>query len=252
MNQYTVLAAFYDKLNADLDYGAIARFIQSVLQESSLPENAALLDLACGTGKLTNLFAAKGYDMISVDLSPEMLCEAQNASMEADVHPLYLCQDMRELDLYGTVDAAFCCLDSLNYLPEEDDLAKVFARLKHFIAPDGLFIFDVNTAYRFRTVYGNNTYVYDEENVYCVWQNFFDEEKSVCDFDLTFFVKDKKNTYRRMEESQRERYFSPEVIEKAFSQNEFSLVASYGSLDKTAPTATDEKCYYVLKRNKTE
>ncbi len=252
MNQYTVLAAFYDKLNADLDYNAIRDFIKSVLKEQNLPEKASLLDLACGTGKLTNLFAAEGYDMIGADLSPEMLSEAQNASMEAGVYPLYLCQDMRELDLYGTVDAAFCCLDSLNYLPEEGDLAKVFARLKHFVVPGGLFIFDVNTAYRFQTVYGNNTYVYDEDDVYCVWQNFFDEEKNTCDFDLTFFVKDQKNTYRRMEESQRERYFSPEVIEQAFSQNGFSLVASYGSLNKTAPTNTDEKCYYVVRRNENE
>lgn len=249
MNQYTVLAAFYDKLNADLDYNAIHDFIKKILAEHQIAENAPLLDLACGTGKLTNLFAAEGYDMIGADISPEMLCEAQNASMEAGVYPLYLCQDMRELDLYGTVDAAFCCLDSLNYLPEENDLAKVFARLKHFIAPNGLFIFDVNTEYRFRTVYGNNIYVYDEDDVYCVWQNFFDAEKSTCDFDLTFFVKDKKNTYRRMEESQRERFFSPEVIEKAFSQNGFSLVAAYGSLNQTAPTATDEKCYYVVKRD---
>lgn len=250
MNQYTVLAAFYDKLNADLDYNAIRNFIQSILNEHNLPKNAQLLDLACGTGKLTNLFAKDGYDMIGTDLSPDMLCEAQNASMEVGVFPLYLCQDMRELDLYGTVDAAFCCLDSLNYLPEENDLAKVFARLKHFIVPDGLFIFDVNTAYRFQSVYGNNTYVYDEDDVYCVWQNFFDEESRTCDFDLTFFVKDKKNTYRRMEENQRERYFSPESIESAFTQNGFSLVAAYGSLSKTAPTDTDEKCYYVVKRNK--
>lgn len=252
MNQYTVLAAFYDKLNADLDYTAIRDFIKSVFKEQNVPENASLLDLACGTGKLTNLFADEGYDMIGADLSPEMLSEAQNASMEAGVYPLYLCQDMRELDLYGTVDAAFCCLDSLNYLPEEGDLAKVFARLRHFIVPGGIFIFDVNTAYRFRIVYGNNTYVYDEDDVYCVWQNFFDEAKNTCDFDLTFFVKDKKNAYRRMEECQRERYFSPEVIEEAFSKNGFSLVAAYGSLNKTAPTSTDEKCYYVVRRNENE
>ena len=249
MNQYTVLAAFYDKLNSDVSYEAIRDFIKSVFAENGISSPCSLLDLACGTGKLTNLFAKEGYDMIGSDLSPDMLAEAQNAAMDEGVYPLYLCQDMRELDLYGTVDAAFCSLDSLNYLPEEGDLAKVFSRLKHFIAPNGLFVFDVNTAYKFKHIYGNNTYVYDEDDVYCVWQNFFDEEKNTCDFDLTFFVKDKKNTYRRMEESQRERFFSPEMIEKAFSENGFSLVAVYGSLNRTAPTSTDEKCYYVVKRN---
>ncbi|MBR6795202.1 MAG: class I SAM-dependent methyltransferase [Clostridia bacterium] len=252
MNQYTVLAAFYDKLNAQVDYGAIHDFIKAILDEKGIKSGSTLLDLACGTGKLTNLFAADGYDMIGADLSPDMLAEAQNASMQAGFSPLYLCQDMRSLDLYGTVDAAFSCLDSLNYLPERGDLATVFSRLRHFIAPGGLFLFDVNPAYKFKEVYGNNTYVFDEDEVYCVWQNFYDEEKSVCDFDLTFFIKDKKNGYRRTEESQRERLFTPEEIRQAYETNGFSLVAIYGSLDRATPSDKDEKQYYVVQRNKAD
>lgn len=247
MNPYTVLAPFYDKLNRDTDYSAIADFIRKLLAENGIEKGATLLDLACGTGKLTNRFAAEGYDMIGVDLSPDMLSEAQ-AACESEEMPLYLCQDMRKLDLYGTVDAGFCCLDSLNYLDEEGDLATVFSRLKHFIAPNGIFIFDLNTAYRFREVYGDHTYVYDEEGVYCVWQNHFDEAEKVCDFDLTFFIKQGK-TYRRMEESQRERLFDDETVEKAIADHAFTLVATYGSLSLSPVTDRDEKRYFVIRRN---
>ncbi len=248
MDQYTVLAPFYDRLNKETDYRGILAFTKTVLQQHGLSQDAMLLDLACGTGKLTNLFAKEGYDMIGADLSPDMLAEAQSAAAEEGVFPLYLCQDMRALDLYGTVDAAYCYLDSLNYLSSEADLSAVFSRLYHFIAPNGIFIFDVNTAYRFREVYGQNTFVYDEDDLFCVWQNFFDEKTGFCDFDLTFFVKDGKKGYRRMEESQRERLFTREAILKAIGDNGFTLEAVYGGLDFTSPTDTSEKHYYVVKR----
>lgn len=248
MNSYTVLADFYDKFNAHVDYAAIRDFIRSVLNEHKIPQSASLLDLACGTGRLTNLFAADGYDMIGVDLSPDMLSHAREESEALGLSPLYLCQDMRELDLYGTVDAAFSCLDSLNYLSSCEELARVFAHLKNFIVPGGLFLFDVNTRYKFEHIYGQNTYVYDEKNVYCVWQNFFHEKKNTCDFLLTFFVKEGKS-WRRLEESQRETFFSDEDLERAYKKSGFEAVAIYGDLQKNAPSPTDEKRYFVLRRS---
>ena len=249
MDQYSVLAPFYDKLNGETDYTAIAAFLRRVFTENGIKKGSILLDLACGTGILTNLFAAEGYDMIGVDISPEMLFEAQEASYKLkDKRPLYLCQDMRKLDLYGTVEAAFSCLVSLNYLEEEGDLATVFSRLKHFIAPGGIFVFDLNTAYRFRHVYGQNTYVFDEDGVFCIWQNDYNEEEKTCDFDLTFFVKD-GDAYYRSEESQRERLFEDDAVIDALEKNGFSLLATYGSPDFTPVTDKDEKRYFVVKRN---
>lgn len=248
MDAYTVLANFYDRLNADADYPALRDFLLALFREEKIGKGAMLLDLACGTGRMTNLMAAEGYDMIAADLSPDMLAVAREESEKQGFSPLYLCQDMRELDLYGTVDAAFSFLDSLNYISSADELAAVFGRLKNFIAPGGLFVFDVNTRYKFETVYGNNTYTYDEKDVYCIWQNQYQPKKKICDFFLTFFVKEGRGLYRRLEESQRETYFSDRTIEKAFTENGFEKVAVYGAPDRKPADDSDEKRYFVLRR----
>lgn len=248
MNAYTVLAAFYDTLNASVDYDGIFRMIDGIFKENGIEKGATLLDLACGTGALTVRFGKGGYDMIAVDLSEDMLMTARDNSDEAELYPLYLCQDMRELDLYGTVDGGFCCLNSLNYLEKEEDLQKVFSRLKHFIAPGGLFVFDVNTEHKFRKTYGENTYIYDEEGVYCIWQNIPEEQPLAASFDLTFFVEGKNGKYTRLEESQRQVFFSRESIEKAYMAECFETVALYGSSDRSAPTDTDDALYFVIRR----
>ena len=245
---YTVLASFYDKLNASVDYRGIYRFVSSVFKENGVPEGAMLLDLACGTGVLTVPFAKAGYDMIAVDLSADMLMTARERSDEEEVCPLYLCQDMRELDLYGTVDGGYCCLNSLNYLDTQDDLEKVFDRLKYFVAPGGVFVFDVNTAYKFINVYGDKTYVYDEEDVFCVWQNHTEVAPLASEFTLTFFAPDKKGKYCRFEEGQRQTYFAPEDIERAYRKAGFETLGIYGSVDRDAPKDTDEAIWFVIKR----
>ncbi|MBR2988003.1 MAG: class I SAM-dependent methyltransferase [Clostridia bacterium] len=248
MNAYTVLASFYDKLNASVDYDGICRMIEGIFKENGIGQGATLLDLACGTGALTVRFAKDGYDMIAVDLSEDMLMTARDNSDEKELYPLYLCQDMRELDLYGTVDGGFCCLNSLNYLETEEDLQRVFARLKHFVAPGGIFVFDVNTEHKFRKTYAENTYVYDEEGVYCVWQNYPEESPLAASFELTFFVEGKNGKYTRLEESQRQVWFSPEAIERAYTSACFETVAVYGSPEKSAPAEHDDALYFVIRR----
>lgn len=245
---YTVLASFYDKLNASVDYDGMYRMIRRVFEENGVPSGAMLLDLACGTGALTWRFAEAGFDMIAVDLSEDMLMTARDTTDERELYPLYLCQDMRSLDLYGTVDGGYCCLNSINYLESEKDLETVFSRLKHFVAPGGIFVFDVNTAYKFKNVYGDHTYVYDEEGVYCVWQNIPEDEPLAASFDLTFFVEGKGGNYTRLEESQRQTYFSKEAIERAYLDNGFETVALYGSHAFTAPKEDDEALYFVIRR----
>ncbi len=248
MEAYTVLAAFYDRLNAHVDYPAIRDFLLSVFEAQGIPPGATLLDLACGTGRLTNLFAEAGYDMIAADLSPDMLAIAREESEKRGLSPLYLCQDMRALDLYGTVDAAFSFLDSLNYLSSAADLDALFGRLKHFIAPGGLFVFDVNTRFKFEEVYRDHAYIFDEKDVFCAWQNHYMPRRRVCDFYLTFFVRDAKGDYRRFEETQRETYFSDRTIERAFSAHGFEKLAVYGNTDRSPVSDTDERRYFVLQR----
>lgn len=245
---YTVLASFYDKLNASVDYDGIFSFIRSVYRENGIGDGAMLLDLACGTGILTVPFAKAGYDMIAVDLSEDMLMAARERSDEEELFPLYLCQDMRELDLYGTVDGGYCCLNSLNYLDSTEDVERVFDRLKYFIAPKGVFVFDVNTAYKFRNTYGDKTYVYDEDEVYCIWQNHTEEHPLASEFDLTFFVPDGKGRYTRLAESQRQVCFSPDEIVAAYEKAGFETVAVYGSTDRRAPSESDEALWFVIRR----
>ncbi len=245
---YTVLAPFYDRLNASVDYDGIYDLIESVFKENGIEKGATLLDLACGTGILTVPFAKAGYDMIAVDFSADMLMMARDRSDEAEVFPLYLCQDMRELDLYGTVEGGYSCLNSLNYLDSPDELECVFARLKYFIAPKGVFVFDVNTAYKFLNVYGDKTYVYDEDEVYCVWQNHTEKMPLASEFGLTFFVPDGKGRYTRLEESQRQVYFAPDEIERAYQKAGFETLAVYGSVKKDAPKESDEALWFVIRR----
>ncbi len=248
MEQYTILAEFYDKFNSSVDYAAIKRFIEELLKENKIGKTATLLDLACGTGRLTNLFAEDGYDMIGVDLSAEMLSVAREESEKKGLSPLYLCQNMCSLDLYGTVDAAFSCLDSLNYLSSTAELSCVFARLYNFIAPNGLFIFDVNTKYKFEHIYGENTYVYDEDSVFCVWQNFYNKKRGICDFLLTFFTEENDGVYTRLEETQREKYFSHRIIKSAAEKNGFELLSVFSDTDRGPLTDKSEKAYYVMRR----
>lgn len=245
---YTSLASFYDKLNTSVDYDAIFSMISKIFRENGVGEDALLLDLACGTGVLTVRFAKKGYDMIAVDLSEDMLMTARENADDAEVFPLFLCQDMRSLDLYGTVEGGYCCLNSLNYLEEESELDTVFSHLKHFVAPGGVFVFDVNTAYKFHHTYGENIYIYDEEGVYCIWQNSTEESPLAANFDLTFFKKGRDGRYTRLEESQRQIYLSPKAIERAYTENGFETVACYGSTSFDAPKDDDEALWFVIRR----
>ena len=185
---YDAIARVYDQLNRELDYEAWADFFEACFDRFLPARPALVLDLACGTGRMTRTLAKRGYDMIGVDGSADMLSEAY-ASLEGE-SILYLLQDMRSFELYGTVGAVVCCLDSINYLLEEKDVGTVFSLVHNYLDPDGLFLFDVNSPYKFSQVYGNNAYVLEDETeedgevraVYCGWQNAYNRESGICDF----------------------------------------------------------------------
>lgn len=247
MDAYKILARFYDRLNT-ADYDDVAAFLQTIFDGAHLPAGASLLDLACGTGKLSCLFAAKGYDMIAVDISPDMLTEARAAADKAGVLPLFLCQDMCNLDLYGTVDAGFCLFDSINYLKTVADLFALFDRLKYFIAPGGLFVFDINTRAKFEKVYGDNTFVFDEPDLFCTWQNHYRPRQGTCDFYLTFFVKEPDGRYHRFFETQRERLFSAATLRAAIGAGGFEIVGIYSDCHFSPADKESDRLYYVIRR----
>ncbi len=221
---YTELPAFYDFLGKHPDYRAYAAEISETYEKIGAKESGLLLDLACGTGKLTAALMERGADVIGTDLSPEMLSVARENCAAQGFFPLLLLQDMRELDLYGTVDVAVCATNSLNYLENREELARVFALVHNFLTPGGLFFFDVNTLYKFEKLYGKNTYVFEGKGGYCVWQNDYKKSKKECDFALTIFKKEKNGLYSRVQEEQRQKYFSSKTVKELLKDAGFDLI----------------------------
>lgn len=244
---YTELPAFYDFLGEHPDYEKMAERIINIYEEKGAKESGLVLDLACGTGKLTCALLDKGADVIGTDLSPEMLMQARDACMQKGHSPLLLCQDMRELDLYGTVDVTVCATNSLNYLENEGELERVFSLVHNFLTPGGLFFFDINSLYKFEKLYGENTYVFENEGVFCVWENQYEAEEGVCDFRLTMFEKERSGRYRRLEEEQSQTYFAEELVEKLLKKTGFELIEKAGDLEGGAVNEESADLFYVCK-----
>ncbi len=254
---YGAISSVYDKINSHIDYGAWADFFEKCFDEYLPCRPELVLDLACGTGSMTLELAKRGYDMIGIDGSSDMLNIALDRKyyLELKNDVLFLLQDMREFELYGTVGAITCCLDSINYLTDDGDIEKVFALAHNYLDPDGLFLFDVNTPYKFENVYGNNTYVYEDEDCgegnFCVWQNFYDKNQGLCDFSLTVFEQnDDKKTYSRRDETQTERCYSREKIENTLEKSGFELIGFYSDFNLTPDTETCERWYIVARAKK--
>ena len=249
--QYSALARVYDVLNSGVDYREWAAFLDRTIRQYATVPTELVLDLACGTGAVTLPLAELGYDMTGVDLSADMLAVARERAMEAgrgDI--LWLCQDMRAFELYGTVDAAVCCLDSINYLLKTEDIRRCFSLVHNYLVPDGIFIFDVNTPYKFETVYADRSYVLEAEGVYCGWQNFYNPKTRICDFCLDIFAENEDGTYTRTEECQRERAYSHKTVQKLLADTGFELLARVSDFDQTPATETDERWFYVARAKK--
>lgn len=247
MSRYGSFAEYYDSLTSNVDYRKTAEYVSDILNENGI-NKGILLDLACGTGTMSLIMAQKGYDVIGVDNSPEMLGEAREKALEAGEDILFLCQDMCSIDLYGTVDCTVCLLDSLNHLESKEELLEAFKRVSLFTVPGGLFVFDVNTEYKHKYVLGDNTFVYDNDDVYCVWQNEYDDESKTVEIFLDFF-QEENGLYRRSSEYFAERAFSDSDIKKLLSEAGFNDIKAYGELRKTAPSDTEERVFYVARKD---
>ncbi len=209
---YGPMAASYDALTGDVPYGEFAGFYEELLSREG-KNNLTLLDLCCGTGSLTCLMAERGHEMIGVDISEEMLAVAAEklADLDCAVKPMFLCQDAAELDLFGTVEGAYCSLDGMNYLPPED-LPELFARLHLFIEPGGKFAFDFHSPERLRSLDGG-TFVDESEDMLCLWRAEFDEEESALVYGLDIFRR-KGKVWERETEEHWEFVHEPEALEE--------------------------------------
>ncbi len=256
---YRAVASVYDKLNAEIDYRAWADFFEVCFTRYLAQRPELVLDLACGTGSMTLELAARGYDMIGVDGSADMLSKAYDRALGRE-RLLFLLQDMRTFELYGTVGAVTCCLDSINYLLSSADLDACFACVHNYLDPNGIFLFDVNTPYKFQTVYADNAYVLEDELVwdegeefeeraaiFCGWQNHYDPETKLCDFDLSIFEEKVDGSYRRADEHQRERCYSREELLDALKKNGFEVLGIWADYQFAEPTDTTERWYIAAR-----
>lgn len=247
MSEYNAFAEVYDRLTGNIEYSKRAEFIRTLLNRHGVSDGAIVLDLACGTGSLTAELAKAGYDMIGVDNSPMMLCEAQNKMYDSGINMLFLCQSMPELDLYGTIDAAVCTLDSLNHLDTPEEIREAIAKVGLFMNHGGIFIFDVNTIYKHREILGNNTFVYDCDDVYCVWQNQLNDDDSV-EISLDIFEQE-DGAYFRESESFREIACPIDDYKKWLAQADFEIVDIYDEMTFNPLCDTTERAVFVARYN---
>lgn len=243
---YTNFAAFYDALTQNVEYEKRAARLHYLIQKhlQTDTEGKLLTDLACGTGSLSEALARLGYDVIGVDNSPEMLSAAMDKKMQSSLPIQYLCQDMRELDMFGTIDVTVCALDSLNHLPSLADVQQVFDRVSLFAQPGGLFLFDMNTLYKHREVLGDRVFLYDMEEVFCAWENRLLSDMATVEMQLTFFERD-GDSYFRSEECITETAYGISEIEAALRKSGLTLLETF---DADRGLATPEKLSPVTDR----
>lgn len=243
MDAYTSFAEVYDMFMDNVPYEEWSRYLIELLKEYHI-EEGVVCELGCGTGKMTRLLADAGYDMIGVDMSEDMLAIA---SMENPQQILYLCQDMRELELYGTVAAVVSVCDSMNYLLEEEDLLEVFQRVNEYLEPGGVFLFDLNTIYKYETLLGETTISENRPEGSFIWENYYDAEEQINEYDLTLFIQEKENLYRKFEETHYQRGYSMEKIRTLLEEAGMEFVTAYDACTKNPPREDSERIYIVAR-----
>ena len=242
MSAYETLALSYDALTEDVEYQKRADYLEKLFRKSRIPVRT-VLDLACGTGTMTWLLTARGYELIAVDASEEMLAQAMGKTAPG-IAPLFLCQSMPRLDLYGTVDAAICCLDSINYLTRPCDVKETFRRLHLFIAPGGLLVFDINTVEKLSALDGQ-VFLDETEDTYCVWRTEY--RRGLCRYYMDIFQQE-GGFWRRSFEEHRERAYTVQELTQWLREAGFTGIRTYGDGVMRSPRENEQRIYFTAVR----
>ena len=246
MSGYGEFARVYDRLNSSAEYDKREEYIWSLFRKYGYVPTL-LLDFACGTGEFSRRIAARGVEVIGVDPSVEMLgIAAEKSSGEV----LYLNQDAYSLELYGTVNGAVCCLDSINHITEKEELNELLRKIALYLEPEKLFIFDVNTEFKHREILGDNSFILEENGVFCAWQNYLSEDGTTVDIDLTLFEETKDGTYNRFDECFSERAYSDRELREMLEGAGFEILAILGDMSFDSPLNDSQRNYYVTQRKK--
>lgn len=240
---YTFLSTAYDALMSHVDYEKWADYIKTNIEQYK-PDTKLVLDLACGTGTLTNMLE---YEMIGIDGSIEMLDEARKKAKTQEKEILFLNQDMREFELYGTVDVILCTCDGLNYILEEDELSEVFRLVENYLDPHGLFIFDINTPYKYEEILGENSFSQTEETHALIWDNYFDEEEQINEYAISIFSRGADGRYDKSEEFHYQRAYSIEAIKNLLQKNHLELIKITDDYTQNEPSPTSQRLTFMAK-----
>ena len=230
-----------------MDYVRWADYLERHFARSALPIHT-VLDLACGTGSLTLELARRGYEMIGVDQSEEMLAQAAEKCRQAsEIPPLFLHQSMDKLDLYGTIDACVCCLDSVNYVTSPQKLERAFQRVHTFLMPGGLFVFDVNTPDKLRALDGQ-VFLDESADAYCVWRADYSARRRVCTYGMDLFTLEPDGRWSRAEELHEEYAYEPDELEALLIRAGFSRIKQYGERKLRAPKAGEGRIFFAARK----
>jgi len=246
VDAYTSFAEVYDTFMDNIPYEEWADYVQSLLTGYSILDGL-VLELGCGTGSLTELLSQKGYDMIGVDNSGDMLQIAMEKRAVSGHDILYLLQDMREFELYGTVRAVVSICDSMNYITEYEDLVQVFKLVNNYLDPGGILIFDMNTEYKYQEILGDDTIAECREDSSFIWDNHYDRETRINEYDLSLFIRTEDDLYRRYDETHYQRSYRIQEIRQAVQEAGLELLAMYDAFTRQ-PVREDSERIYVIAR----
>ena len=250
MEAYSSFASVYDIFMDNIPYEEWAEYITELLKEYDI-HDGLVLDLGCGTGSMTELLAEKGYDMIGVDNAEEMLEIAMEKRAVSGYDILYLLQDMREFELYGTVRAIVSVCDSINYILEEEELFEVFRLVNNYLDPKGVFVFDFNTTYKYRDVLGDATIAESREDCSFIWDNYYYEEEQINEYELSLFIKEEDNLYRKYQETHLQKAYDLDTIKELVEKSGLTYITAYDAFTKNLPTAESERiCVVAIEKGK--
>ena len=249
MEAYTSFAEVYDTFMDNVPYEEWAEYLTELLREYNI-EDGLVLDLGCGTGSLTELMAARGYDMIGADGSAEMLEVAMEKKVQSGHDILYLMQDMREFELYGTVRAVISACDCVNYITDEKDLEQVFRLVNNYLDPGGIFIFDLNTVYKYQEILGEQTIAEDREDCSFIWDNYYYEDEGMNEYELTLFIKEQDSElYRKYQEMHYQKAYTLDAIRELVEWSGLEFVTAYDAYTREAPAETSERICVVAREH---
>lgn len=247
MEAYTSFAAVYDTFMDNIPYEEWGTYLKELLKEYEI-EDGLVLDLGCGTGTMTEILAEAGYDMIGVDNAEDMLEIAMEKKVESGHDILYLLQDMREFELYGTVRAVVSICDSVNYITEEEDLLEVFRLVNNYLDPKGMFIFDFNTEYKYREILGDCTIAENRDACSFIWDNYYYEEEQINEYELSLFIQEEdSDLYRKYEETHFQKAYTYETMRRLIEESGLGFVTAYDAFTHDAPTEKSERIYMIAR-----